>query len=282
MKRLSPPTIDPQEIYTEVLERSRSQDKKERLDRLSEYVFDRYTKYEELLPDLQGISDSEITNIEDKNALESCYNRNEKGYLEGFVVSKIISQQTVQHKNSCPYCGIDKPRTIDHYLPKSIYPEFSIFPPNLIPCCGYCNSKKKDRWQKNGERLFINLYYDDIPNDKFLFAEFHFSENKINPVPTISYQINLEGINGNIKVILANHYKELKLTDEYSLSVEEEISNIYDEIKHNTHKSIEFHKSNIKIRLDTFVRKYGVNYWKSALLEALLDCDEFFERIYKY
>ena len=47
----------------------------------------------------------------------------------------------------CPFCGGlgERPNTIDHYLPKSLFPQFSILPLNLLPACGICNTTCKGR-----------------------------------------------------------------------------------------------------------------------------------------
>lgn len=42
----------------------------------------------------------------------------------------------------CYMCGALNAGTLDHFLPKDLYPEFSFFSKNLIPSCD-CNSKKK-------------------------------------------------------------------------------------------------------------------------------------------
>lgn len=38
-----------------------------------------------------------------------------------------------------PYCTTSKAGTVDHYLPKTKFPTYSITPANLVPCCGDCN-----------------------------------------------------------------------------------------------------------------------------------------------
>lgn len=43
----------------------------------------------------------------------------------------------------CPYCGLNEPDTLDHFLPKTAHPLLSITLYNLIPCCNNCNHKKK-------------------------------------------------------------------------------------------------------------------------------------------
>lgn len=70
-----------------------------------------------------------------------------------------------KHKlNYCPCCGSPgKPTTLDHYLPQSIFPEFSIVFENLTPMCSKCNELKKNNIKdKNGNRLFLHPYYDPM------------------------------------------------------------------------------------------------------------------------
>ncbi|MGG4046313.1 HNH endonuclease [Paenibacillus favisporus] len=282
MKNLLPPQLDAAAIFTQVKMNSRDLEKKRRLSELESSVIRRYTVYESYTKKLEEISGSNITDKEDKEALESCYVRSKQGYLEGEVVAKIIKAQSAQHKNTCPYCGMDKPRTIDHYLPKSIFPEFSIYPPNLIPCCGHCNTKKGKKWLKKGARRFINFYYDDLPDVKFLFAELVFEQDKRIHEPRVTFTlVQNDAVPTEQFRLINSHYIELNLLQELSEYVEEEISNIYDEVIHNTNLRIEEHKENLKMKQSSYIRKYGHNYWRSALYDAIIDSDEFFNRIYE-
>ena len=54
----------------------------------------------------------------------------------------------------CPICGVSfgySQVTLDHILPKSVYPSLAILPINLVPICYYCNTRKN---KKIGERVF--------------------------------------------------------------------------------------------------------------------------------
>jgi hypothetical protein len=53
----------------------------------------------------------------------------------------------------CPYCGIGEADTLDHYLPRKYFPEFSATAANLIPCCNRCNLLKKTHTATAGERI---------------------------------------------------------------------------------------------------------------------------------
>jgi hypothetical protein len=62
----------------------------------------------------------------------------------------------------CQYCGINpEADTLDHYLEKAIYPEFSVLYQNLIPACGTCNRDRKLTIQA-GLRAVLNLREDPI------------------------------------------------------------------------------------------------------------------------
>lgn len=64
----------------------------------------------------------------------------------------------------CPICGLDACSEMDHYLPRSIFHEFSSHTNNLIPLCHDCNQDKHDYWlNSKGERYFFNAFFDQLP-----------------------------------------------------------------------------------------------------------------------
>lgn len=64
----------------------------------------------------------------------------------------------------CPACGEDgTPNTLDHYLPKESYPEFSITARNLFPMCDICQGKKSTATVNSAnERMFLHPYFDQF------------------------------------------------------------------------------------------------------------------------
>lgn len=64
---------------------------------------------------------------------------------------------------SCPICGSPAGPSIDHALPRAIFPEFSIVRENLVPACTMCNSDEKGT-KYRGEHAplrFIHPYFDE-------------------------------------------------------------------------------------------------------------------------
>jgi hypothetical protein len=72
-----------------------------------------------------------------------------------------LRERTLQF---CPACGEDgTPNTLDHYLPKQTYPEFSITACNLFPMCDICQGEKLTTTvNAAGERLFLHPYFDQF------------------------------------------------------------------------------------------------------------------------
>lgn len=62
--------------------------------------------------------------------------------------------------SSCPFCGGDGARTIEHYLPFECYPEFSVFSLNLMPSCGSCNTKRNDANSYGAPVALLNPFFD--------------------------------------------------------------------------------------------------------------------------
>lgn len=64
-------------------------------------------------------------------------------------------------RGSCPYCaGIGSSRTLDHYLPKSKFPAFSVHPLNLVPACRDCNTDAGAGFPMLPNEQLIHPYLD--------------------------------------------------------------------------------------------------------------------------
>jgi 5-methylcytosine-specific restriction endonuclease McrA len=95
-----------------------------------------------------------------KDSLKNLYSHSKDSELH-----KILD--TMRRKHGllfCPSCGESgKLGTLDHYLPKAIYPELSIFLINLTPMCTDCQGEKgTDIEDEYGRKLFIHPYFDSI------------------------------------------------------------------------------------------------------------------------
>jgi hypothetical protein len=72
---------------------------------------------------------------------------------------------------TCPMCGSLGVSTVDHYLPKAIYPEWTIFSMNLVPACD-CNVQRSTKVCGIApyERVF-HPYYDNALQNRLMSCQ---------------------------------------------------------------------------------------------------------------
>lgn len=102
-----------------------------------------------------------------KKALKNHYGSPPKGRLQFIEEYRRGLSPTL-----CPMCGGFGNGTLDHYLPKDDYPEYSFFSKNLVPACN-CNSLRGTtvKGAKSPARV-IHPYYDDFLADRLYQSVF--------------------------------------------------------------------------------------------------------------
>lgn len=99
--------------------------------------------------------------------------------------NKIRAATSAASYGRCPYCALSSADTVDHHLPKSVFPLLSITPANLVPSCGRCN--RLFREQAPASRAECKPYpYDPLPKGRWLQAKL------VNPdgeLPAFSFEI---------------------------------------------------------------------------------------------
>lgn len=90
----------------------------------------------------------------------------------------------------CPTCGsLGIPGTLDHYLPKTKYPEYATLLVNLTPMCSTCQEEKgSDCLTELGEKKFLHPYYDEVTTPIYRVI---FTAPYNTPEFTIELNINL-------------------------------------------------------------------------------------------
>jgi len=180
-----------------------------------ETVASRYDQYLSHFDTIGGIADSPFAaadQLEVRKALEKCYDSATESFE--IIRGKILVEQPEPIKTLCPYCLLNWPETIDHYIGKAKFPEFSILTKNLIPCCPQCNRKKLETWRVNGHRRFIHFYNDNFFDQPFLRARLIYTAGK--SVPKINYYLQQPGGMSDADYQLVQwHFEDLELLWKY-------------------------------------------------------------------
>lgn len=193
------------------------------------------------------------------------------------IKGAILDSQERTINNTCQYCTLSEVSTLDHIIPKKSFPEFSVNPLNLFPCCAKCNSKKSNLWIKNDKHLFLNLYLDELPNKKYLIADFDFKDN----VPMVTFSLgNPENIDNRTYEIIESHFSRLDLLKRMREESNEKITDIINAIKgsYKLNSDIDSVKSAIRETEENNKKAYGYNHWKSVLILSIIEKDEFWNK----
>ncbi|NBM67884.1 HNH endonuclease [Proteus sp. G2663] len=135
------------------------------LEIIAEDIAEHYKSYDNLIASYnEEIPNSNFLTYSD--LLISYYNEAPKN------LNQLLLERRNEHELSfCPYCGNPSiPDTLDHFIPKGKWPEFSIFPNNLVPQCRECAPIKGEHYfcDKNNSAMFIHpIYFSFLENFRY-------------------------------------------------------------------------------------------------------------------
>lgn len=238
---------------------------------ISARVLATFSEYEQRFHLMSSRAGSAFTLAEEdiRENLIGCY-KNET-FSSKYVKGKIFSTQPDTLKNLCPYCMLDRPRTLDHYIPKAEFPEYAMFVKNLIPCCYDCNNVKDELWRTNTARQFIHFYNDNILDMQFLHSELLFNGNGVAPIVQHSLRQPARMSINNFRIVSA-HFSNLALLKAYddrannSLSSEIETLETYINLGIQNSAIIDI----LHTRFTSLSTSHGINYYQAVLYQTLI------------
>ena len=153
-------------------------------------------------------------------------------------------------------------------MPQGAFPELAVHVLNLVPCCTVCNSKKSHLWRNGNNRLFLNFYIDDLPDDQFLFVDIF-----LDAAGEIDFRFRVEnpnGIEASLFTLISSHFEKLELRNRMRIAAGSAF------IELMTSMAFSLEHSHLVDVVDTVILTaernrffFGNNYWKSALEIAL-------------
>jgi hypothetical protein len=173
----------------------------------------------------------------------------------------------------CPLCGQRTVSTLDHHLPKSLYPGLAVNPLNLVPACADCNKEKGEFAPSAPHEQSLHPYFDDVDGETWLFAEVL---ERTRPTMRFVVRPPATWLPQTARRI-AHHFQLFRLGELYGSHAGEELVNIRYGL------STLFAAAGaqaVRIHLDaqaiSFL-KARRNTWQAAMYRALADCDWYCE-----
>lgn len=170
--------------------------------------------------------------------------------------------------NYCPACGEPgHPNTLDHYLPKSIYPYLCITPLNLFPMCDACQARKGTKiGDADSPRFFIHPYFDIFAAEQVIELRFYPPYDA--PKFTLSCR---EGLLDEQTRLVQSHMRELELEKRYLNYFKGQYLRLFRLVERLRGKGQDV--SAILLELRDSCAAFGANVWDHVFYAAVLEDD---------
>lgn len=261
--------VDAMDVFDEIAA-AKHQPRRRRMQGARAKVLAAYQSYEDAAPEVGGLGEASLTDLQ-KEAMRHAFvvETEPMTVLRGDLLKRVSAAR-------CPFCGISESSTVDHYLPKEKYPEFSVFPKNLVPSCAVCNTRKRDRVFEDGSnvRMFLHPCYDVIPDVAFLAVRVRMEANAL----IMSYRLTRPaGMALHTFKHLRSHFNELDLADRYRRMSLEHLGGQYPALRRAYGSGEDADRVAEKLieGAEDFEEVSGPNYWLAKLYHALAGNDDF-------
>ena len=210
----------------------------------------------------------EETNVGDiKDVLKKFYERPPK------KLGDLLTDRRHNHDlNECPFCGSPfSPDTLDHFMPKEDWPEFSIFPNNLVPQCKGCAPIKGRKYfcETYQTAIFIHPIYSDLLSKVKFKISIEFDEE--DKIPAFGLKIIIpKGLSQEDKAKLSSHFMELKIKKRVSGFCYREYNSWKTKLERNRFDI----RIALKQRIDEISKSEISKDWKTSLYQEILGSDD--------
>lgn len=166
---------------------------------------------------------------------------------------------------TCPICGVNKVKNLDHYMPKSIYYTLAVTPENLIPTCRDCNYEKNARLIRSLYDAPLHPYFDSLGNDVWLTASLQLDK-------TVLFGVNAPSCwTKTLEARVKEHLRMYRIDELYTIKANEFISDQVDDrwktLLVDCGKSILLEQLREDCR---YAEKKNMNSWEAALCRGLV------------
>ncbi|MEA9728408.1 hypothetical protein VDF12_16155 [Xanthomonas campestris pv. raphani] len=167
----------------------------------------------------------------------------------------------------CPYCSLGQATTLDHYLPKSRFPQFSVAVANLVPSCKDCQSKKGRDYAVNKGTQTLHPYFDPPA-----FFRESWLRARVLPVPGASVEFYVDPPviwSAPMKLRVHAHFKAHQLSKRFAIEAACELESVNQSVSDLRAMG---YFSDIEALLKIQAKGHAsncVNSWQSAFYAAL-------------
>lgn len=173
----------------------------------------------------------------------------------------------------CPLCSVRDVDTLDHYLPKSKYPKYSVVPLNLVPACTPCNTGKRISFPKNDVEQTFHPYYDNVENESWIRADVL----RTNPIGFNFYVQCPNHWSQILKDRARNHFNSFGLNELFTSHANEELRGSKLQLQKLYSLNPILLSDHLNDAYDSRRNALGINSWQSIMYNSLLNDNWFIQ-----
>lgn len=194
-------------------------------------IHEKYINYVDVIRDTNSELPESIFSIEENKQLKinfiDLYNK-----PTSKIKDLLILKRREHALTSCPYCGNPTiPDTLDHFIPKDLLAEYSIFPNNLVPQCRACAPIKGSKYFSNESNMvmFAHPFYSSLLDNVFIEITSSLHDNEV--FFDIRFSINSQDEREQLAMIL--HIRTLRIKERILKYCDKEIKKWIRKLKKN-------------------------------------------------
>jgi hypothetical protein len=171
----------------------------------------------------------------------------------------------------CPFCDHRPVSTLDHFLPKRLFPALAVTPDNLVGACADCNKKKLAFAPAAAEEVCLHPYFDDVEGERWLVAQV-----VEGPVAAVIFRTRaVRSWPGDLNKRVRRQFRMLGLPELYGAQGAREIGGLT-KLLGDIHKSrgADGVREELKRQAETR-ESVRLNSWQAVTYRTLSECDWF-------
>lgn len=204
-------------------------------------------------------------------------------YNKGVVKSKgrpqeIYDELKLAAHEECPYCGgIGMIGALDHFLPKSRFPAYTVLPLNMIPACTDCNSRMGSNFPTIQNLQPMHPYLDEAHffDEKWTTA----SVRNLDPI-VVDFDVDPPARWSKVdRQRVEQHFEDCNLKKRYRARVWQELAPLISQRK-TTLKDLSSKSFSDHLLITANEAALSINGWKRTLYYALANTDWFCKKCF--
>jgi 5-methylcytosine-specific restriction endonuclease McrA len=267
------PPFDAGETFAVCINRVEDRDLKHRLANVADYIAAQAAAYAEHAEDAELHLVAQTTNVANAvttDEMVKVYDQRMAGKKgPGWHVYDAI--KLLPKHGVCPFCDHRPVSTLDHFLPKRLFPALAVTPDNLVGACADCNRTKLTFAPTAAAEVILHPYFDDVEAERWLTAQVVKGPIAAAVFRTQEVAVWPEALNERVR----RHFLMLGLGPLYGAQAAREISG-QAQLLGNIHDSRGPDGVRQELMRQAETREaFRLNSWQAVLYRALCECKWF-------